>query len=181
MNQQEIFEKVLKILAMAEIPYMITGSIASIQYGRPRVTYDLDIVTQMSPAQAGKFVQLLGPEFYAELIDIQEALQHRSHFNIIHPGSGLKIDFWPVKNQYDQMCFQRRKPGQLGKVSAYFVTPEDIILKKLEWIKQGASARQMEDIKGILTIQGDKIDRNYIITWAEKLGLKELLKEIGIS
>jgi len=180
MTQTEVFEKVLQSLQTAEISYMITGSIASIQYGKPRVTYDLDIVAHFSMDKAKKFIQLLGQEFYADLIDIQEFIANKHHFNIIHSLSGLKIDFWPIKDEYDRLRLLRRREEKIGKISAYFSSPEDIILKKLEWVKQGASSRHLDDIKGILSIQGDKIDRDYIITWAERITVKELLKEIGI-
>lgn len=181
MIQEEVFEKVLKALETAEIPYMITGSIASIHYGKPRVTYDMDIVSQMNLTKVQRFIELLGSEFYADPIDIQESIQYQREFNIIHPSSGLKVDFWPVKDKYDELRFQRRKQGPFGTISAYFASAEDIILKKLDWVKQGASARHIEDIKGILAVQGDKIDRNYITTWAKALGLNEYLATIGVG
>lgn len=182
MTQQEVFEKVLDALNKSGVSYMITGSIASITYGEPRFTHDMDLVAQMTPRQSIEFARLLGKEFYVDLVDIQESLQQNRQFNIIHPTSGLKIDFWPLKDEdaYDQFRFTRRLQKPFGNISAYYASPEDVILKKLEWVKQGASSRHLDDIKGILSIQGDKIDRNYIITWAERIAVKDLLKEIGI-
>lgn len=180
MIQQEVFEKVLAALNESGIDYLITGSIAAIRYGKPRVTHDIDLVVKMTSDQAEKLTGVLGGEFHADLVDIKEAIREKIQFNIIHPTTGLKIDFWPVKDDYDKSRFDRRIQALFGKVSAYFAASEDVILKKLEWVKQGGSARHLEDIKGILAIQEDKIDRDYIAKWAEKLGVKELLKEVKL-
>jgi hypothetical protein len=181
MTQQDVFEKVLDALNKSGINYMITGSIASITYGKPRVTHDMDLVAQITPEQSLEFAKLLGKEFYMDLIDVKESLQQNRQFNIIHPSTGLKIDCWPLKDAYDRFRFTRRLQKPFGNISAYYASPEDVIIGKLKWLKQGGSARHIEDIKGILSIQGDRIDHNYIINWAEKLELKEFLKEIGVN
>jgi hypothetical protein len=45
-----IFVTTLNRLGLA---YMVTGSVAGIAYGEPRLTHDIDIVVEMDRVQAG--------------------------------------------------------------------------------------------------------------------------------
>ena len=55
-------------------------------------------------------------------------------------------------------------------------TPEDIIINKLLWYQEGGevSERQWEDAKGVLKVQGQLLDYQYLEHWAAILGIKEL-------
>ncbi len=58
-------------------------------------------------------------------------------------------------------------------------TPEDTILSKLEWSRQGGgSERQLGDALGVLQVAGDRIDRAYVERWAETLGVLDLWREL---
>ena len=48
---------------------------------------------------------------------------------------------------------------------------EDIVIAKLEWAKMGESARQIEDVVGILKVRGKELDRSYLEKWITELGL----------
>jgi hypothetical protein len=55
-------------------------------------------------------------------------------------------------------------------------TAEDTILAKLEWAQiSGGSARQLEDVRNLLTALGEHIDHSYLMRWANALGVDELL------
>ena len=56
MNQQTAFEMILKRLEKAGIPYMVTGSIAAVIHGEPRLTNDLDIVVEMPAKQVSSLL-----------------------------------------------------------------------------------------------------------------------------
>ena len=58
------------------------------------------------------------------------------------------------------------------------VSPEDIILLKLARYARGgcASDRHWQDILGVLRVQGESIDMQYMNTWSRKLGVEELLQ-----
>ena len=51
--------------------------------------------------------------------------------------------------------------------------PEDVVIAKLEWMKISPSEHQMQDVAGILTVQGEKLDRSYVEKWVNVLGLRE--------
>ena len=56
--------------------------------------------------------------------------------------------------------------------------PEDIIISKMLYYKQGGSEKHMRDITGILKVSGEEVDRAYVERWAEELGLKEIWEAI---
>ena len=53
-----------------------------------------------------------------------------------------------------------------------------MILKKLEYYREGGSEKHLRDIAGVLKISGEQVDRAYIADWAKRLGLLDLWKEL---
>ena len=58
------------------------------------------------------------------------------------------------------------------------VSPEDSILSKLEWSREGASERQFLDALAVARTQGEDLDRLYLRRWAEELGLTAELERL---
>ena len=79
MNQGEFFSFVIDVLEELDIPYMITGSVASMAYGEPRLTLDMDIVIDLPERQTEEFCQKFGDDFYKDLDSILEAIRLRDH------------------------------------------------------------------------------------------------------
>ena len=61
----------------------------------------------------------------------------------------------------------------------HLASPEDVILNKLDWYRQGGcvSERQWNDVIGILKIQQPSLDYDYMKHWAAILDLSELLQQ----
>lgn len=66
----------------------------------------------------------------------------------------------------------------MGPVSpeqeAYFASPEDVIIKKMDFYREGGSEKHLRDITGILKISSDIIDIDYITKWADSLSLRDI-------
>lgn len=107
---------------------------------------------------------------------IRQAIDHQRQFNIIHPASGLKIDVIIKKDTpFDESRFKRvRRIYPAESYQANFASPEDVIVKKMQFYKEGGSEKHLRDITGILKISGDIVDRGYIIEWARLLNLIEI-------
>jgi hypothetical protein len=58
------------------------------------------------------------------------------------------------------------------------VSPEDVILSKLEWAKNSESAQQFRDALGVATVQYDRLDRDYLHKWAKELQLEGSLEQL---
>jgi len=155
------------------IPYMVVGSIASMIYGEPRMTHDMDIVINVPVQDSQKFEKIFpDDQYYCPPEEVVRAeIVHRGQFNLIHHESGLKIDIVIRKNtEFAATEFSRRRktPFWNGH-EVYVASPEDVIIAKLEYLRQGGSEKHIKDIRGILA--ETEVDRTYLDQWIQKLGL----------
>ncbi len=163
--------------------YYIGGSVASIAHGVPRTTLDVDVIADIRPGQVQQLVARLYNGYYVQAGDIQEAIQQRSSFNIVHLASMIKIDvFLAPDRPFDRSKAQR---AQIGPITASdprpfrLTSPEDIVLQKLEWYAMGGrvSERQWNDSQGVLKVQGMTLDLAYMRHWAGEIGIADLLEQ----
>lgn len=181
MEQHELLVWIVRCFEKLKIPYLITGAIASIAYGEPRFTNDIDIVADINLGQANALRSFFPEDqFYMEVDAVRNAIESRHQFNIIHPSSGLKADvIISKKDDFDKSRFKRIKRLNVSeKESANFAAPEDVIIKKLEYFEKGGSEKHLRDIASMLKISADMIDRTYISSWANKLGLIKIWEAI---
>lgn len=175
MELSEFVSRVANALKEVGIPHFVTGSLATIAYGEPRMTIDVDLVAALETANLNRFLAFFPePDFYVSRVAAEEAIRHYGQFNIIHIPTGLKLDvFIPAQTEFNRSRLNRCRPVPLGKGEPVLVaSPEDAILKKLEYFRQGGSEKHLRDIAGVLKTQGSKIDFNYIQDWVVRLGLQ---------
>jgi hypothetical protein len=178
----QVIRKVVRAFEQLGIPYLIGGSFASAVHGVVRATMDADVVAEIKTSQVEPLVGLLQQEFYFSSEMMLEAIRHTSSFNLIHLETMFKVDVFILKQRpFDLNQMQRRISQSLGESpdeQAYFCTAEDIILAKLEWFRAGgeASERQWRDILGVLELQSDRLDFDYLKKWAVALKVKDLLE-----
>jgi len=163
------------------IAYYIGGPVASSAYGIARATMDVDLVANVEISQVNRLVKALETDYYIDADMIRDAIHKRTSFNLIHLETMLKIDVFIVKEQpYDSEALTRRQPDTLDEESSrkfYLSSPEDIVLSKLQWYQKGGgvSEQQRKDVLGVLKVQGDKLDLEYLKYWASRLNLSDLL------
>ena len=176
MKPSEILDLAIDALDRLGIEYFITGSFASTTYGEARTTNDVDIVIRLTPEQARQLCrEFPAVEFYVSEDAAVEAAKRAGPFNVIHSFSGFKIDFMVAPDtEFDRSRFSRRRSFTVESGRpARFSAPEDVILKKLEFYREGGSDKHLRDIRGILKTLGDKVDREYIERWVARLGVAE--------
>jgi hypothetical protein len=175
---------VLDVLNDFEIPYHLGGSYASAIHGIPRQTHDIDLVVDLAPARIPSLARALEAEFHIDEQAAARAVAERSTFNLIHYASGVKVDlFVKGSSAFDAAEFDRRLTTRLGQEPSrevFVKSAEDTVLRKLLWYRMGdeVSDRQWEDVRGIVAIQGERLDRDYLATWAERLALRDLLERL---
>lgn len=155
------------------IRYFITGSMASMSYSEWRTTNDVDIVISVSMRDLQAIMGAFDPEqFYIDDWMVSQAIQHLRSFNVIDKNSVNKIDFMVVdEDGYDASRFSRRKQVVFDGVPIWIAAPEDVILKKLVFYREGQSDKHLRDIASMLKVSGDIIDRAYIDQWSLRLGV----------
>lgn len=123
---------ILRVFEETEIPYYISGSLASSVYGIARATIDV-------------FIQADEP--------------------------------------YPRTAMERRRADTLSEEQmsreVFFCSTEDIILHKLQWYESGgrASERQWLDVLGVVKVQGDSLNKEYLKHWSGEIGVFELLRK----
>lgn len=185
MTQQDprhILVQVTKVLNRLKIPYIVTGGIAVLVWGRPRFTADIDIVVQLKHEDIEAFEKALrgvGTASYVDKDVMFEALARFGEFNFIDGESGMKVDFWVLKknNPFEISCLERKRTRLILGARVNFISPEDLILSKLLWHTKGGSTRHLEDIDSVLNISGKTLDWKYLRQWAAKLEVLPLLEK----
>jgi hypothetical protein len=166
-----------------EIPHYITGGVAASAYGEPRTTRDLDIVIAILPAQLDALVKRLEDEgFYVPGLEgihfnrlqalkiIQQATIARANIILAHD------------NEFERQQFQRIREVNISDRGAlYLASPEDVILNKLRWRAQHDPEQQWRDVLGILKVQAENLDFDYLEHQAEQLNISSALAKAMIE
>jgi hypothetical protein len=170
-------------LTQAGIAYAVTGSVAGSAFGEPRMTLDIDIVVGLRKADVQRFAALYpAADFYCppEVMAVEAARPHRGHFNVIHHYTGFKADIYPAGNDA-LMAWALRSPQVLvvdGQPMS-LAPPEYVIVKKLEFHREGGSAKHITDIEAIVRQRGDRLDIAKIVELTTKLGLLEAWHDLN--
>lgn len=181
MEYDEFLAALSKILEEKKRPYYVTGGFAVSVWGRPRATFDIDIVMMIRgedvPTVASA-LRTLGKDMYVDEQMMKAEIRKQGEFNIIHPESGLKVDFWVLKEDaFSKSCLARRVAKVIRGQKVYFISPEDLVLSKLQWYARTESSRHLEDVESVFKIFGEQLDRKYLKEWAKKLGVLETLNQ----
>jgi hypothetical protein len=164
------------------VSYAIGGSFASALHGVMRATMDADLVADLRMEHIEPLVRVLGDAFYADAEMMRGAILHHSSFNVIHLETMFKVDVFVAKPRaFDRSQLARRQLLLLSEEPerrAYVASAEDVVLSKLEWYRMGdeTSDRQWRDVLGVLKVQGDRLDRDYMRRMASGLRVSDLLE-----
>jgi len=170
------------------VPYVIGGSFASSLYGEPRSTNGVDFVADLQDATLRAFVGSLGDEYYVDGEAAIEAVKRGQSFNVVHIVSAVKVDIFVAgADVLDRERLRRRRRVDVGiadeAVGLFVDTPENTVLRKLEWYRRGgeASDRQWHDVAGVLRVQRERLDLAYMRAWSSQLGVSDLLEKALIE
>ncbi len=106
--------------------------------------------------------------------------------NLIHLSTAWKFDLFPhTSDEYSQTEFSRRglreiRPDGIHAIECAVISPEDLVLRKLEWYRAGGetSERQWNDLRGICQARGNQLDVAYMRYWSLRLKVEDLLERL---
>lgn len=158
------------------IPYMVVGAVGAMAYGEMRFTMDLDVVVELRAEDSRKVLDAFPvAEFYVPPLDViilEAARRERGHFNLIHLATGLKADIYLVANDaLNKLAMRNRRRISVSGRDLWFSPPEHIILRKLEFHREGGSEKHLRDIYAMLRLS--QIDRAFVEQHVATLGLSE--------
>lgn len=180
----EVLYDFVAVLEEQQISYAVVGSVASSLHGFSRATGDVDILASISAEHIPILVKSLKDEFYIDSKMIRRAISTNKPFNAIHIDSVFKLDVYAAsKDEFDQQQLSRSQAVALlqnSESTINLASAEDTILAKLVWYRKGneISERQLSDIYGVITVQGDNLDFDYLQEWANKLNVSDLLDKV---
>lgn len=168
------FAPFLDPLERLALPYCITGSVAASVYGEPRLTADIDVVLLLKAQDVPAF-QAAFPEadYYvppAETLRLELARSSRGMFNLVHHASQFKADIYlAARDPLHAWALEHRRRIDLAGSGAWIAPPEYVILRKLEFLREGGSDKHARDIRFILAATA--VDRAFVETEVTRLGL----------
>ncbi len=180
--------RVAEVLDRIGVPYAVGGAVASVFAGEPRSTEDVDIAADLRPEMIPALAAALGGEFYFDEPAARDAAMRGGSFNIIHLELVQKVDIFVLGGDLlDRRQIERRRLAVVSRnpdQSLYLTSPEDMILRKLDWYRRGGgvSDRQLRDVIGIIKVQAGRLDLDYLRRTAAEIGLVHLLaRALGIG
>lgn len=167
MAPPELHRLILGPIQHTGIPYMVTGGVAAIAYGEPRLTNDVDIVVDGAPRYAPRFTAVFPtPDYYVpphEVLVEEFGRSRHGHFNIIHNDTGLRADVYVAGDDpLNAWAMEHRHTESIGADPIWFAPIEYVIVRKLEYYAEGSSDRHLRDIASMLGISGDMIDHEVL-------------------
>ncbi len=171
----DTLQRVLRSLDQLKIQYHLTGGLASIFYGEPRFTQDVDLVIRLNSEEGRQLYPLLSKDFYIQEETLLEAIEERSMFQPLDKKTFIKVDFHvgeDIPGEFDRSQVGEIFPGLRVKV----VSKSDAILSKLRWIAKG-SGKSEQDIVGML-LNHKPIDENLIESMAREKGWLEIWERV---
>jgi hypothetical protein len=182
MPEPDLIELFVRPLSDLGIRYLVSGSVASMLYGEPRVTHDIDLVVFLRHNDIARLPTAFPrPEFYVPPPEVIEAetSRERGSFNIIHADSGLKADLYTAgRDEMDAWAFRRPTKYSIKGVTINLAPPEYVIVRKLEFYREGGSEKHVRDIRSMLAVSGDQIDKSELNEWIQRRGVQEQWQKI---
>ena len=170
------------VLDRLRVAWYVGGSVASTVHGRFRATNDVDVIADVREEHASPIRAALEADHYVDEESIRDAVRRRTSFNLVHFGTGLKIDvFVAADTEYESGVRARRVSESIGDAGntrrLWIASAEDTILAKLGWYRRGGgtSERQWRDVRGVIELRGAALDLEYLHRWASVLGVGDLL------
>lgn len=176
MPEPELSLLFIRPLNQLGIRYFVSGSVAAILYGEPRLTHDVDFVVYLRTDDIPRMREMFpSPEFYlppAESIHAELARERRGHFNAIHTDTGFKADFYPAgRDEFHAWAFRHARRLEYRGEPVMVAPPEYVIVRKLEYFREGGSEKHLRDIRAMWSISGDQIDRAALDEWIGRQGV----------
>jgi hypothetical protein len=177
MLEPDLIELFVRPLERSQIRYLISGSVAAMLYGEPRVTNDIDFLVFLRQQDIARLPQTYpAPDFYLPpdgVIAAEVARKEKGQFNVIHPESGLKADFYVTsRDELDAWAFRNARRYEFEKISVRLAPPEYVIVRKLEFYHEGGSEKHLRDIRAMLAVSGDLINRIELNDWISRRQLE---------
>ncbi len=164
-------------LARLRIPYMITGGVASVIYGEPRMTRDIDLVVRLERRDVRRFAEAWSPaEFYVPPVEVIAEEAGRAafgHFNVSHLETAMRADVYlPGSDPLNAWALDHPTHRRIDEDDVLVAPIESVIVSKLRYYQMGKSDRHLRDIAVMLRVSPDLVNIPELERWASRLSVE---------
>lgn len=182
MTGDDVIGAVLDALQAVRIPFMIVGSLATNFHGVPRSTRDADFVIQLPPGALSALRERLAPPLRLDPQAAFEGVTGTTRHLVEAAGTAFTVELFELTDDpHDVARFERRQQVRVFDRSAFVATAEDTIITKLRWARQGGRAKDVDDTRNVIAVQGDSLDWAYVESWCRQHGTIDTLEEVRRS
>ncbi len=183
MPEANLFLMFTQRLNTLGVAYMVSGSVAVIIYGEPRLTHDVDLIVALDQGHIARLPEVFPPaEFYcppAEVIAVEVAREQRGHFNIIHLETGFKADVYlSGRDPLHAWGLARARQFEVEGQVLVVAPPEYVIVRKLEYYREGGSEKHLRDIRSMLNTSPEAIQSAELEQQIAVRGLQEAWRQV---
>ncbi len=176
MHEAELSLLFVRPLNRLGVRYIVSGSVAAILYGEPRLTHDVDFVVLLRSEDIRRLQEVFpSPAFYVppdDVIAVEVAREQRGHFNVIHSDTGFKADFYTAgRDELHAWAFRNTRTVEFRGEPVVVAPPEYVIVRKLEYYREGRSEKHLRDVRAMLAVSADILDRAALDEWISRRGL----------
>jgi hypothetical protein len=179
MTAVDFVKRVIEVLEKLAIPYMAVGSFSSNVYGNPRSTKDADFVVEMGQTPIGRLVAEIGQGVVLDPQMSFETITGTIRYRMKHPATGFMVELFLLSDDpHDRTRFARRVRGQVVGRPVNVPTAEDVVITKLRWSRHGKRQKDIDDVRDVLAVQKGQLDLEYIRSWCDQHGTRELFERL---
>lgn len=163
-------------LNRASIDYVVTGGLAAIVYGHPRLTLDVDLIIRMRAGSATAFAELWPPDaYYCPPVEVVEHERQRAaygHFKVIHSDTAMRADVYLAGDDPLQAwALGDHVTRVVDGETVRFAPIEYVIVYKLRYAQQGGSDRHLRDVARMIETSRELIRDETLTLWITRLDL----------
>ncbi len=177
MPEAELSLLFLRPLNRLGIRYIVGGGVAAILYGEPRFTNDLDLVVFLRHSDIPRLIEAFpAPEFYVpppEVIAAEIERPEKGQFNLIHADTGFKADIYTTgRDDFNAWAFRNVGRIEFTGETITLAPPEYVIVRKLEFFREGGSDKHLRDIRTMLNVSPQRINQADLAEWVRRRGVE---------
>jgi hypothetical protein len=179
MTAQEATAAVIDAFDALQIPYVLVGSLSASYYGIARSTQDADFVAQATPETVSSLLDRLEKVFQADRQMSFESVTAPGRYLLRQVDGTFAVELFLLSDDaHDQQRFARRCRRRILDRDVSIPTAEDVIVAKLRWSHAGRRHKDVDDARDVIAVQGNWIDWDYVNSWCDRHGTRELLDHV---
>ncbi len=177
-----VLEKLIKVCGNNNVRLVLMGGLATSIYSSPRTTYDIDGIVSLETEKMFSFLKSF--KKYGFRFDAHKPIKFIAglpYITFYYSEYKTYVDLFVSQTKFQQEILMRAKKIRFKKLNLFIISPEDLILVKL----QTGREKDIEDVREIIVNNKETLDFIYLKTKAKNLGvyifLKDELKSLSLT